>query len=159
MSFTIRPFDASRDRAAALTFIDGSQAFEHAFEPNRRLDGEVAAEWYGILRERVAAGRGRIFVADDGGRAIGWGIVIVEMHPLYVVSDEREAPFIIELFVEESARGQGVGHALIAACEHEARRLGFRRIMIGVLARNDRAAGIYASAGYEPYQIELTKRL
>jgi GNAT superfamily N-acetyltransferase len=159
MSFVVRAFDVAADRPAALSFIAGAQAFEHAFEPNRRLDGDVAAEWFDALLTRVEAGRGRIFVAERTGRAIGWAIVIVETLPLYVVERERETPFIIELFVEEAERGAGVGRALIAACEEAARLLGFQRVMIGVLARNARAAGIYAEAGYEPYQVELTKRL
>jgi GNAT superfamily N-acetyltransferase len=76
-----------------------------------------------------------------------------------VVEHLRREGFIIELYVEEAMRGKGVGQALIAACEDEARRLGLKRIMIGVLSGNRRAAEIYQRAGYAPYQLELAKSL
>jgi len=159
MSFCLRDFDPATDKAAALSFVDGSQAFEHAIEPDRRLDSTVAAEWYTVLLQRVAKGEGRIFIAEDEGRAIGWGIFVVEDAPLYVVEDLRREGYIVELYVVAEARGQGVGQALIAACEDHARQLGLKRIMIGVLAVNRRAADIYQRAGYAPYQLELAKSL
>jgi GNAT superfamily N-acetyltransferase len=159
MSFRLRDLEPAADKPAALSFIDGSQAFEHAIEPDRRLDQAVAEEWYAVLMQRVAKGQGRIFVAEQEGRAIGWGIFLVEEAPLYVTEDVRREGFIVELYVVEEARGLGVGQALIAASEDEARRLGLKRIMIGVLAGNTRAASIYQSAGYRPYQLELAKSL
>jgi GNAT superfamily N-acetyltransferase len=159
MSFTLRDLDPATDEAAALAFVAGSQAFEHPIEADRRLDAAVAGEWYAVLLERVAKGSGRIFIAERGGRPIGWGIFLVEVAPLYVVEELRREGFIVELYVVEDLRGQGVGQALIAACEDEARRLGLKRIMIGVLAGNRRAAEIYQRAGYTPYQLELAKFL
>jgi GNAT superfamily N-acetyltransferase len=159
MSFRLRDFDPATDKSAALSFIDGSQVFEHAIEPDRRLDSAVAGEWYAVLLARVAKGSGRIFIAEQDARPVGWGIFIVEGAPLYVVEELRREGFIIELYVVDAMRGQGVGQALIAACEDEARRLGLRRIMIGVLAGNRRAAEIYQRAGYAPYQLELAKSL
>jgi GNAT superfamily N-acetyltransferase len=159
MSFHLRDFDPATDKRAALSFVEGSQAFEHPIEPDRRLDSAVAGEWYAALLERVAKGSGRIFIAEQDGRAIGWGIFLIEQAPLYVVEELRREGFIVELFVVEAVRGQGVGQALIAACEDEARRLGLKRIMIGVLAGNRRAAEIYQHAGYAPYQLELAKAL
>ena len=159
MSFRLRDFDPATDEAAALSFIHGSQVFEHPIESDRRLDSAVASEWYAILLQRVARGSGRIFIAEQHGAAIGWGIFLVEQAPLYVVEEQRREGFIIELYVVEAMRGQGVGRAMIAACEDEARRLGLKRIMIGVLAGNRRAADIYQRAGYAPYQLELAKSL
>jgi len=159
MSFRQRDFDPAIDKTAALSFIDGSQAFEHAIESDRRLDSAVAGEWYAVLLDRVAKGSGRIFIAEQEARPIGWGIFLVENAPLYVVEEKRREGFIIELYVVDAMRGQGVGQALIAACEDEARRLGLQRIMIGVLAGNRRAAEIYQRAGYAPYQLELAKSI
>jgi GNAT superfamily N-acetyltransferase len=159
MSFHVRDFDPAKDKAAALSFILGSQAYEHEFEPDRRLDPAVADEHYAVLMEHVAANQGRVFVAEDDGRAIGWAVFFVEENRIFIVEEQRTFGYIAELYVIESARSLGVGRALIAACEDEARRLGLGHVKIGVLTANSRAAGIYARAGYSPYTSELRKYL
>ena len=45
MNYLIRDFDFQRDEEAALSFIRGSQAYEHEVEPNRRLDDAVADDY------------------------------------------------------------------------------------------------------------------
>tara|TARA_R110000868_G_scaffold2809_7_gene19388 strand:- start:4328 stop:4807 length:480 start_codon:yes stop_codon:yes gene_type:complete len=159
MIYLIRDFDFQRDREAALSFIRGSQAYEHEVEPNRRLDPQVADDYLPVLLGEVAAKRGRIFVAEREGRAIGWAAITPEQHPVFVVEAERAYGYITELFVAETARGGGVGRALMRACEDEARRLGLKQIVVGVLSANRRTAEIYASAGFEPYTAELRKYL
>jgi GNAT superfamily N-acetyltransferase len=159
MSFRIRDLNMPDDKTAALSFILGSQHYEHAVEPDRRLDSAVADEHYAELIERVATNRGRVFIAEENGCAIGWAVFLVERKPVFVVEEQRTYGYIAELFVNEGMRGRGAGRALIAACEDEARRLGLGHVMIGVLAENKRAAGIYARAGYSPYSSELRKYL
>ena len=159
MDFRIRDFDPSTDRDAGVAFIDGLQRFEHTFEPDRRIDATVAAEYYAVLMERLAKKGGRAFVAEVGGKAVGWGVLAVEEDFVYIEERLRIYGYIAELYVEESARGLGAGRALIAAREEEARRRGFARLKIGVLAGNRRAADIYARAGFSPYSAELEKEL
>jgi GNAT superfamily N-acetyltransferase len=155
----IRDIRLPDDKPAALSFIMGSQRFEHAVEPNRRLDPAVADEQFAVLMERVASEKGRVFTAEEDSRAIGWGVFIVVQTPVFVVEAERNSGYIDELFVDEAARGRGVGRALIAACEDEARRLGLKQIMLGVLDGNTRARAIYDRAGFAPYALELRKYL
>ena len=155
----IRDFDPTRDKAAALAFIMGSQIYEHRFEPDRRLDAAVADEFLPEILKRVAANRGRIFLAEEDGVAIGWAVFTVRENEPYVVEAERLHGYIAELFVTEFSRSKGVGRALISACESEARRQGLNQIMIGVLTKSTRTAEIYAKAGYGPYSLELKKNL
>jgi GNAT superfamily N-acetyltransferase len=159
MQFSIRDFDLTRDREAALSFIRGSQAYEYEVEPNRRLDDRVAGEYLPVLLKAVADRQGRIFLAETAGRAIGWGAILVEENPLFVIEAERRIGYISELFVEEAARGLGVGQALMAACEDEARRKGLGQVVVGVLTQSKRTARIYDRAGYRPYTSELRKYL
>jgi GNAT superfamily N-acetyltransferase len=159
MSFRIRDIELPQDKDAAVSFILGLQLYEHDFEPDRRVDDTVAAEYYAELMARLEKNGGRAFVAEKNGRAIGWAVFIVEEDFIYIEQSERVYGYIAELYVEESARSLGVGRALIAACEDEARKRGFKRIKIGVLAGNGRAAEIYTSAGYAPYSAELRKYL
>ena len=155
----IRDFDPARDKSAALAFIMGSQLYEQEFEPDRRLDPQVAEEFLPEILKRVAANRGRIFVAEEDGAAIGWAVFTVGQNQLYVVEAERAYGYIAELFVSVFSRSKGTGRALISACEDEARRQGLNQIKIGVLTKSTRTAEIYAKAGYGAYSSELRKYL
>ncbi len=159
MNFSIRDFDPSGDRPVALSFIMGSQLYEHAIESDRRIDPEVADDYFPVLMDEVAKKRGRIFVAEGEGVAIGWAAITVEENRLFVVEEERAYGYITELFVVEKCRGHGIGQALIEACENEARRLGLRHVMIGLLTQSERTMDIYSRAGYAPYTSELRKYL
>jgi len=158
-SFVLREAHLPGDEAAMVRFIDGSQAFEHAIEPDRRIDARAGADYLPHLLERVKNDDGRIFIAESGGRPIGWGVFHVQDAPVFVVEDERRYGYIADLFVEEAFRGQGIGRALITACEDAARALGLKLIMLGVLAGNARARRIYEASGYAPYALDLRKYL
>lgn len=135
------------------------QRYEHEFEPNRRIDPEVAEEYLAVLRER-AEKDGRIFIAEDGqGNALGWAVIYPDQSEVYVVPEEREFGRLTELYVEAEARGRGVGRALIHACEDWARECGYKHIIIGALAQNDLALGVYQASGFVPYANLLRKYL
>lgn len=155
----IRAFHSPDDKPAALAFIDGSQEYEYPIEPNRRIDETVADEHFAHLMERVESSGGCVFIAEDEGRAIGWGVFTVETAPGYVIEAERSYGYVAELYVVEEARGLGVGRALIAACEAETRKRGLNQIMLGVLVKNERAMRVYTGAGFAPYTAELRKYL
>ncbi|HEY8947488.1 MAG TPA: GNAT family N-acetyltransferase [Rhizomicrobium sp.] len=156
----IRDADLARDRPAMHGFIMGSQRHEYAIEPNRRLDPPVAEEHLARLIKYLEDHEGRIFIAEDAnGAALGWGVVGAYMGEIFIVPEERNYAYIFELFVVEAMRGKGIGRALIVACEDWAKAEGFKTIQIGVLSRNESAAGLYRSAGYADYAIELRKYL
>ncbi len=156
----IREADLAHDRAAFLAFIMGSQHFEYAIELNRRLDAPVAAEHLERLLAHLKDHDGRMFVADDETDVpVGWAVVGAIKGEVFVVPEERDYAYIFELFVAEAVRGEGVGRALIAACEDWARAKNFKTIQIGVLSGNMRAAKIYREAGYSDYALELRKYL
>jgi GNAT superfamily N-acetyltransferase len=158
-AFRIREAVPARDRGAMLGFIMGSQHFEHAVEPNRRLDPPVAEEHLARLTAHLGEHGGHIFIADADGAPVGWGVVGGYTGEVFVVAEERRYAYIFELFVVEAMRGKGIGRALIAACEGWAKAEGFKTIQIGVLARNASAARLYRSAGYADHAIELRKYL
>jgi GNAT superfamily N-acetyltransferase len=153
---TIRQARLPDDKPALLGFIMALQRYEVAFEPNRRLDDACAEEYFAVLLK----GSGMIFVAEnDDDRPVGWAVVLEDHAPVFVKEDERRFAHLAELFVEESVRGQGVGRALMAACEDWARTHKFLTIRIAHLAENARAAEVYDKAGYAPYSVQRRKRL
>ncbi len=158
-SFTIRDLRLPDDKPACVSFIDGLQKYERAFEPDRRVDATVGKDYFAALMKRVAEEQGRVFVAEADGAPIGWAVFVIEQNSLYIIESERTYGQIAELFVVEEKRGQRVGQALIEACEAEAKSRVLKLIMIGVLPANKRSAAIYAQAGYSPYAMQLRKYL
>jgi GNAT superfamily N-acetyltransferase len=157
--FTIRDARWPDDEAAAVSFIDDLQKYEQAFEPNRRIDPSVGADYFRTLMKRMADNEGHAFVAEQNGNAVGWAVFVIDQEPIYVVESERRAGYIAELFVQERSRGIGAGKALIAACESHARATGLNVLMIGVLPSNTRARSVYLAAGFRPASEELRKYL
>ena len=158
--FHIRKARLADDKPAILGFIFALQQHEGAFEPNRRLDAQVAEEHYATLIPHVAAHNGQVLVAEDEARhAIGWAAAYEDGGDVFIRAEERAYGFLAELYVVEAARGAGVGRALIAACEDWARGCGLVSLRIGLLARNVDALKVYERAGYTPYALQMRKYL
>ena len=84
-----------------------------------------------------AAVRGSLcFSALDGDRQIGFA---------RVVTDQATFAWVCDVFVDESARGRGIGHRLLEAIVTDG-RLATARI---ILATRD-AHGLYAQFGFTP---------
>lgn len=157
MGMTIREARLPDDQATIERFVLDLQRYEAAFEPNRRLDAAYVADQYGWLSTMFA--KGRIFIAENAGVAIGWALVHADEGDVYEAAAERRFATIRELYVAEAARGKGAGQALLAACEEWARVQGFSVIRISHLAQNALAEKSYARAGYAPYTVTRRKRL
>jgi GNAT superfamily N-acetyltransferase len=160
LNLHIRDARLPEERPQLCEFILGSQRFEHAFEPNRRLDPPVGAEYFAVLEEEVRSKGGKMLVAArDGEPLLGWAVVHFLEDDVFVSAGERKYAYLSELYVAESERGKGVGRALIEACEDWARGQGLHVMQIGVLPDNRRAATIYEQAGFAPYGVRLRKYL
>jgi GNAT superfamily N-acetyltransferase len=155
---TIRAVRLPDDEPAIRSFIWGLQKFENAFEPNRRLDPDFVSEHWADVQV-LAVARGAMFIAEHDSRPVGWAFVVEESGDLFVVEKERRYGFVAELFVDASARGQGHGRALIAACENWTRARGMAVLIIGVLSGNDKAAAVYQRDGFAPYNLFMRKYL
>ncbi|WP_152775845.1 GNAT family N-acetyltransferase [Streptomyces spongiae] len=83
-------------------------------------------------------------VAELGGQLAGY-IRLGYPTPLACNSHVRQ---IQGLVVAETARGDGVGRALLRAVQEEARRQGARRLTLRVLGHNTPARKLYESEGF-----------
>jgi len=159
-SFRIREAILPQDIPVIHEFILELQRFEHVFEPNRRLDAAVAADYFAILQRKVQETNGTILIAEDElGHSVGWAAAHEDAEEIYIVREQRRVGYIAELYVVQEARRLGIGRNLIRSCEEWARRRGLPIITIGVLSKNSAAYQAYENTGYRPYAVLLRKDL
>ena len=108
----------------------------------RWLDGE-AAECF-------------VHVAIDDAETM-LGFTLVSLCP-ELLSHEPSA-HLEAIAVGEGAEGMGVGQALLAAAESEARTQGAQTITLHVFASNTRARGFYEQSGYDGELLRYIKEL
>jgi phosphinothricin acetyltransferase len=156
---SIREARLPADEPAILSFIDGLQSYEAAFESDRRRDPDFTVEHWREVQHRCAEKHGTMLIAEDDGRAVGWAFAHDQNAELFVVAPERRHGFLAEIFLMPQARGKGLGRALIAACEDWARGRGHKLLTIGVLAKNPSAIRAYEGVGYEPYIVTVRRYL
>jgi GNAT superfamily N-acetyltransferase len=114
----------------------------------------------------------RAFFADIMARYPGWnqsssqGVEPSELAPptgvwLVAFLDDRpvgcgglqaldqETGEIRRIFLDKAARRQGIGRALLAELEAQARRIGYQRVRLTTGDQQPEALGLFRSAGYE----------
>jgi len=95
---------------------------------------------FGPLDPAVVADGGVFLVARDGGRPVGCAAILR--------TDERLAE-VKRVFVEPTARGRGIGLALMADLEWHAVDRGYTRLRLETGDGQPEAVALYASCGYE----------
>ena len=112
---------------------------------------ELDLDWlYRALSERAywALGRDRsVFERSiEGSLVFGVYVGTRQVGFARVVTDQATFAWICDVFVEESARGLGVGKRLMSAIVEDPRLQGLKRMLLAT----DDAHGLYRQFGFEP---------
>ncbi|WP_025352871.1 GNAT family N-acetyltransferase [Nocardia nova] len=105
------------------------------------------SEWQGAgdreqrWRDRLSIPGARDLIALRAGKPVGIATGVPE--------PEDDAAELISMWVDDSARGTGVGDRLIAALESWAVERGYTALRLGVFAENEPAIGLYLRNGFE----------
>lgn len=141
-NYTVRP--AQRADAGALLALMRALA---SFEGYRDQFCVTADD---LLERGLGDGSLRQFsalvAATADGELLGYAVV----YPVPFTFDLRPNLVLKELYVRETSRGAGVGHALMAAVLAAARQLGCARLKWDVLPGNAPAHAFYRSVGGAP---------
>ncbi len=116
------------------------QGFDTSFEA---LVAGIAADFI----ERFDAQREACWIAERDGANIG-SVFLVQARDAAMHRPIDGVAQLRMLLVEPAARGLGLGKQLVAECEHFARRVGYRKIVLWTNANLLAARGIYGAAGY-----------
>jgi ribosomal protein S18 acetylase RimI-like enzyme len=140
-SIFVRPIDFARDEAPLKSFLS---------ERDRtRLDH---------MEEACKAGDCFAYVADDGGRAVGWAVV----HTSFREDQDWDPPdddtrafqqgdnaYLENIEVTAGARSSGVGSMLLEAVQAEAKKRGKRHLWLHTSENNVKAHSLFDREGWE----------
>lgn len=158
MTMRLRTADPA-DLDAVVDLIHALNVYEAGIVRDRLTHRDAARDSYHRLQERVAAGDGRIVLAEREGRVVGClGFIVAQDEP-FVREDLRRYGLVTDLVVAEEERGRGIGRALLAEAERLTREKGLRRLFIGVLDGNADARRAYAASGFSDYVRTMVKDL
>jgi ribosomal protein S18 acetylase RimI-like enzyme len=153
----IREYEPSRHRGQLRACVVELQDFERGLEPTLPKGEAMADRYLAHMLDRCAGAAGRIFVAEEDGAVVGFVGVLARVVP---EPDEAQAyAYVSDLVVLPAYRRRGIGRALLERAEAYARGEGARVLRVGVLAKNEAAAGLYRSLGFGDYTIQLNKPL
>jgi len=138
-SFHIRPFQRE-DVPALLALMRDLAVFEGYIDGFRVTEADLIEHGLG------PSPRFGAFVAEQNGRLVGMAV----HYTIPWTYDLRPTLVLKELFVAETARGLGVGQALMRALAREAERIGAPRLIWTVLPDNEPARHFYAALGAQP---------
>jgi GNAT superfamily N-acetyltransferase len=141
MAITIRP--ATPADAAEIARLNA------AYDDLRATPEQIAAQLVAAAPIETA------FLAEVDGRVAGMACLRL----LPTVCDPTPYAELTELFVEADARRLGVGRALVAHIEAQARARGATELVLMTAWRNTNAHAFYHALGYRNYTIMMRRRL
>ncbi len=148
-----------KDRDAVIELIHRLNVYEAGLVGDRRQDYGGAIGYYDELMLRIGPRKGRIVLAEDDGVVVGAMGFSLDQDAAYVTDDVRRHGTVTDLIVHEGWRSRGIGQMLLREAERLTRAAGLQRLVIGVLAANERAERTYRQFGFEPYVSIMKKEL
>jgi len=147
MKLEIAPTDltSEADAAALLMLLDA-----YARDPmggEKPLADDVKARLVPDLRERIARGASVVLMARRESTPVGIAVCFVG----YSTFAARPLLNLHDLAVVPEARGLGVGQALLAAVDVQARARGCGKVTLEVREDNARARRVYEHTGFVDY--------
>jgi GNAT superfamily N-acetyltransferase len=108
---------------------------------------EIASRYAGWEPSRSASAEPSDLALPTGT----WVVAYLAGHPVGcggLKGVDRETAEIRRIFLDMSARGRGIGRALLAELEMHARRLGYRRVRLTTGDQQPEALQLFRSVGY-----------
>ena len=131
----------------------------HSYDPERFMapeeDLESGYRWW-LTRELKRRGA-VVLVAEREGEVVGYAYATVEGRDWNSLRDEHGE--FHDLWVDESARGTGVGSLLAEEMVRRLRALGVPRVMLMTASRNEAARRLFARLGWRPTMVEMTREV
>lgn len=97
-----------------------------------------------FILKRLQLNESVIFFAEVDGEAVGF----TQLYPLFCSLEMKRIWLLYDLYVDESARQQGVAQQLIARAEQLAKESDSAFIMLSTATDNTKAQALYERSGF-----------
>ncbi len=131
----------------------------HAFDTRRFLPATSRTKdaYAAYLGTQLDAPGAAVFVAEDDGEVIGYAYVAAESYDY--MSLRGPAGVLHDIIVDPEHRRGGVGKQLLGAVLGYLLERGLTQIVLATAQRNEAAQRFFASVGFRPTMIEMTRDL
>jgi ribosomal protein S18 acetylase RimI-like enzyme len=153
---TIRPATAD-DMETLGGFGALLVALHHELDAKRFIEaGKTTPQRYGhFLKSQLAQADVIVLVAEEDGQLLGYAYAASEGFDY--MSLRGPAGLIHDLFVDPTSRRRGIGRQLMEAAMAGLTALGCERFVLSTAHRNDAARALFATMGFRPTMIEMTR--
>jgi GNAT superfamily N-acetyltransferase len=117
-------------------------------------DVEGATRFYA---SRVGHLTSSVLVVELDDRIVGFAYL--EYEAMDYAALLEHGVWLHDIYVEETARGSGVGRVLMQEVSAEARRLGGHKLVLSVAAQNTAARAFFKGSGFRTTMHEMTREL
>lgn len=124
------------DKDSLIPLLEGYRNFY-----KQEANPEKAAAF---IAERLAAQDSVIFVAEEGSRLLGF----MQLYPSFSTVSLERVWILNDLFVDASARSQGIGQSLLREAQEFCRKQGAKGLALETGVENP-AQKLYESLGWE----------
>ncbi len=156
MSLTIRPIRPNERARFVQRVVETTWNDLPPFQRAQLTPAQLAPNVERIVELLMAQGNNVILVADTEAHHNAGQVWLGEAPDPYTGTRRG---YVYDLYVEEAARGQGIGRALLQAADEASRKRGDTELGLTVSARNESALALYRSLGFETERLNLSKRL
>ncbi len=150
----IRPAAAS-DAVIIGKLWEKLVAYHHALDDDLpRATPQGASLYARSLRDRLDDSHTRVFVAEEGGKVVGYVLgVVVDLLP--EMFQQESGGFLADIYVEEAYRGRGIGRGLVEALIEWFRENDLEHFEWHVAASNEAGLAFWEQMGGRPLQIRM----
>jgi len=153
----LRPARPS-DEAALGRFGGALMRLHHAWDPQRFIMTPHPERGYGrFLVSQLDDPESVVLVAERTGVVVGY--VYASLEPMSWKELRDACGFIHDVYVDEPARGNGVGAVLVRGAIAWLRDQGAPRVILGSAAKNVTAQRLFDRLGFRSTMIEMTLEL
>jgi ribosomal protein S18 acetylase RimI-like enzyme len=128
----------------------------HAADPRRFIIVEHPESGYGrFLVSMLDDPECLVLAAESAGEVVGY--VFAGLEPLSWKDLRGPCGFVHDVYVDERARGQGAGHALVQAAIEWIHSQGRSQVVLGSAWNNSTAQRLFEHLGFRRTMVEMTR--
>jgi ribosomal protein S18 acetylase RimI-like enzyme len=127
----------------------------HAADPRRFIQVDHPEAGYGrFLVSQISNPNSLVMVAERSGLVVGY--VYADVESTNWMELRGPCGVVQDIYVDEAARGQGAGRALLHAAIDWIHSKGRSQVVLLTKTKNEHAKNLFSALGFRPTMIEMT---